>query len=115
MSHQSAIHVMIPMLQILKAYCRCWMPNLIFLYIFTKFIHLLTSSHNSVAQVSEYADVAFTAITAVNPVTKGHPWATWPDSIQVKALYYRSLAQYYMSVAALRESKYGDQVFGHHC
>ncbi len=60
-------------------------------------------------QVSEYCDVAFTAIQIIAP-TKKHPWVTWPSVIQAKALYYRGLAHYYLSVAALRDEKYGEQV-----
>ena len=62
------------------------------------------------AQVSEYYDVAFTATAEVNPDAKKHPWAKWPATMQLKALYYRAIAQYYMSVTAFRESRFGEQV-----
>ena len=60
--------------------------------------------------MSEYYDVAFNSAVAVNPVAKNHPWATWPAVAQLKALFYRAIAQYYMSVTAQRETHYGEQV-----
>jgi hypothetical protein len=53
--------------------------------------------------------VAYTAIEIIGPGKK-HPWVSWPAMIQLKALYYRAVAQVHMAVAALREEKYGEQV-----
>ncbi len=59
--------------------------------------------------MAEYYDVAFTAVEIIGPGKK-HPWLIWPAFVQLKALYYRATAQFYMAVAAVREEKYGEQV-----
>ena len=61
-------------------------------------------------QVAERYDAAYAATFACDISAKTHPWKSWPEEFQIRALHYRALAQVYSSSSARRDDRCGEEV-----